>query len=57
MPSRSLAGWMICCRITNLIELFQLLAACVEYSRESEGAFDITVAPLMKARGFFKVGA
>src|SRR5437870_8650551 len=29
-------------------ESFQLLAACVEYSRESEGAFDITVGPLMK---------
>ena len=35
-------------------ELFQLLAACVEYSRESEGAFDITVGPLMKVWGFYK---
>src|SRR5580693_6060365 len=35
-------------------ELFQLLAACVEYSRQSEGAFDITVGPLMKAWGFYK---
>ncbi len=35
-------------------ELFELLAACVEYSRESEGTFDITVGPLMKAWGFFK---
>src|SRR5262249_12411381 len=29
-------------------ELFQLLSACVEYSRVSEGAFDISVGPLMK---------
>jgi thiamine biosynthesis lipoprotein len=35
-------------------ELFNLLAACVEYSRESEGAFDITVGPLMKVWGFYK---
>lgn len=35
-------------------ELFHLLAACVEYSRESEGAFDISVGPLMKAWGFYK---
>lgn len=35
-------------------ELFALLAACVDYSRRSEGAFDITVAPLVKAWGFFK---
>ena len=35
-------------------ELFQLLSACVEYSRQSEGAFDITVGPLMKVWGFFK---
>lgn len=35
-------------------ELFHLLAACVEYSRESEGAFDITVGPLMKVWGFYK---
>ena len=35
-------------------ELFQLLPACVEYSRESEGAFDITVGPLMKVWGFYK---
>jgi thiamine biosynthesis lipoprotein len=34
--------------------LFQLLAACVEYSRESDGAFDITVGPLMKVWGFYK---
>lgn len=35
-------------------EMFNLLAACVEYSRESEGAFDITVGPLMKVWGFYK---
>jgi thiamine biosynthesis lipoprotein len=35
-------------------ELFQLLAACYEYSRESDGAFDITVGPLMKVWGFYK---
>lgn len=35
-------------------ELFDLLSACVQYSRESEGAFDITVGPLMKVWGFYK---
>jgi thiamine biosynthesis lipoprotein len=35
-------------------ELFGLLAACQEYSRESEGAFDISVGPLMKVWGFYK---
>jgi FAD:protein FMN transferase len=35
-------------------ELFDLLSACVEYSRKSEGSFDITVGPLMKAWGFYK---
>jgi FAD:protein FMN transferase len=35
-------------------ELFQLLAACQQYSRESEGAFDISVGPLMKVWGFYK---
>jgi thiamine biosynthesis lipoprotein len=35
-------------------ELFQLLSACAGYSRESEGAFDITVGPLMKVWGFYK---
>jgi FAD:protein FMN transferase len=35
-------------------EMFDLLAACVEYSRQSEGAFDITVGPLMKVWGFYK---
>ena len=35
-------------------ELFRLLAACVAYSRASEGAFDITVGPLMKVWGFYR---
>ena len=35
-------------------ELFRLLSACLEYSRASEGAFDITVGPLMKVWGFYK---
>jgi thiamine biosynthesis lipoprotein len=35
-------------------ELFQLLSECLAYSRESEGAFDITVGPLMKLWGFYK---
>ena len=35
-------------------ELFRLLAACLDYSRESDGAFDITVGPLMKTWGFYK---
>ncbi len=35
-------------------ELFELLSACVEYSRASEGTFDISVGPLMKLWGFYK---
>jgi thiamine biosynthesis lipoprotein len=35
-------------------ELFDLLAACVEYSRQSDGTFDISVGPLMKVWGFYK---
>ena len=35
-------------------ELFDLLTACVNYSRSSEGAFDVTVGPLMKVWGFYK---
>jgi FAD:protein FMN transferase len=34
-------------------ELFDFIARAVQYSRDSEGAFDITVGPLMKAWGFF----
>jgi thiamine biosynthesis lipoprotein len=35
-------------------ELFQLLSKCMATSRESEGAFDIAVGPLMKLWGFYK---
>jgi thiamine biosynthesis lipoprotein len=35
-------------------EFFDLLAACVRYSQASEGAFDISVGPLMKVWGFYK---
>jgi FAD:protein FMN transferase len=35
-------------------ELFALLSDCLEYSRVSDGAFDITVGPLMKVWGFHK---
>lgn len=35
-------------------ELFDLLSACQEYSRLSEGAFDVTVGPLMKLWGFYR---
>jgi thiamine biosynthesis lipoprotein len=35
-------------------ELFGFLGECMRYSRDSEGAFDVTVGPLMKAWGFFR---
>ena len=35
-------------------ELYDLLAACIRYSEVSEGAFDITVGPLMRVWGFYK---
>ena len=35
-------------------ELFDFITECVRYSRLSDGAFDITVGPLMKAWGFFR---
>ena len=35
-------------------ELFDLLSDCVHYSQVSDGAFDITVGPLMKVWGFYK---
>jgi thiamine biosynthesis lipoprotein len=35
-------------------ELFRVLSECLRYSRESGGAFDITVGPLMKVWGFYK---
>jgi thiamine biosynthesis lipoprotein len=35
-------------------ELFDFIVECLRYSRDSGGAFDITVGPLMKAWGFFR---
>ncbi|MDX2153498.1 MAG: FAD:protein FMN transferase [Bryobacteraceae bacterium] len=35
-------------------ESIRLLQACLEFSRQSEGTFDITVGPLMKIWGFYK---
>jgi thiamine biosynthesis lipoprotein len=35
-------------------ELLDFLTECLRWSRESEGAFDVTVGPLMKAWGFFR---
>lgn len=35
-------------------ELFQLLQTCFDLSRESAGAFDMTVGPLMKLWGFYR---
>lgn len=40
--------------VTVSRELFDLLQTCMEYSRNSEGTFDITVGPLMKVWGFYK---
>ena len=39
--------------VTVDLELFDFLAEAMRYNRESGGAFDITVGPLMKAWGFF----
>ncbi|MFN0112518.1 MAG: FAD:protein FMN transferase [Blastocatellia bacterium] len=36
------------------LELFDFIAECLRYSRESDGAFDVTVGPLLKAWGFFR---
>jgi thiamine biosynthesis lipoprotein len=35
-------------------ELFNLLADCLEFSRQSVGTFDISVGPLMRVWGFYK---
>jgi FAD:protein FMN transferase len=35
-------------------ELFDFISTALDYNRESDGAFDITVGPLMKAWGFFR---
>lgn len=40
--------------VTVSTELFEFLSGCLAYSRASEGAFDITVGPLVKISGFFK---
>ena len=37
-------------------ELFEFIAESLRYGRDSGGAFDITVGPLMKAWGFFRGG-
>jgi thiamine biosynthesis lipoprotein len=37
-------------------ELFDFIAESLRFSRESEGAFDVTVGPLMKTWGFFRGG-
>lgn len=36
------------------VELLDFIADALRYTRESQGAFDITVGPLMKAWGFFR---
>jgi len=35
-------------------ELFQLISVCLEQSRRTDGAFDITVGPLKRAWGFYR---
>ena len=35
------------------LELYHLLSRCLEHSRETDGAFDITVGPLKRVWGFF----
>lgn len=35
-------------------ELFDFIAEAMQYNKESSGAFDVTVGPLMKAWGFFR---
>jgi len=35
-------------------ELFDFLETCLQYSRQSGGAFDITVGPLVRVWGFYK---
>jgi FAD:protein FMN transferase len=42
------------CSVRLSPALFQLLSDCVQYSRRSEGAFDITVGRLMKVWGFYQ---
>jgi thiamine biosynthesis lipoprotein len=40
--------------VTTDPEVFGLLQTAVDYSRRSQGAFDVTVGPLMRAWGFFR---
>ncbi len=40
--------------VTVTPELFKLLEDCLCYSEETDGAFDITLGPLMKSWGFFR---
>lgn len=40
--------------VTVSPEVFKLISRCLQYSRRSQGTFDITIGPLMKAWGFFK---
>jgi thiamine biosynthesis lipoprotein len=40
--------------VTTDPEVFGFLQRCMDYSRRSNGAFDITVGPLMRAWGFFR---
>ena len=40
--------------VTTDGEVFGLLRLSLDYSRRSDGAFDITVGPLMRAWGFFR---
>jgi thiamine biosynthesis lipoprotein len=40
--------------VTVEAELFDFIADAMRYNRDSDGAFDITVGPLMKAWGFFR---
>ena len=35
-------------------EVFDLISRCLRYGRRSQGAFDITVGPLVRTWGFFK---
>ncbi|HVH88907.1 MAG TPA: FAD:protein FMN transferase [Terriglobales bacterium] len=40
--------------VTTDPEVFSLLETALRYSSETEGAFDVTVGPLMRAWGFFR---
>ena len=40
--------------VTTDPEVFDLIARALDYSRRTDGAFDITVGPLLKAWGFFR---